>query len=289
MTRVRTSIAVLMFFLSSRLLYGQAVPAPNLKNVGFDQRLNEQVPLDLSFNDEAGKPVKLGDYFQGKPVVLILYYARCPMLCPLVLRGVTRGMMKVPLSIGKDYTVLSVSFDPKETPATAAANRETYVQLYNRPGAGAGWHFLTGKEDAIAALTKAVGFRYQYDAKRKQFVHAAGIVVLTPSGKISRYLYGIDYAPRDLRLALVEASASKIGSPADQVLLYCFHYDPSAGKYTANVMAFIRAGGVLTLTVLGALVWIVVRKRRHHDLAAGVPTGATPGPSAPREEASRDR
>jgi protein SCO1/2 len=282
-------MALVLVVLGPHLLYGQAVPPPKLKGVNFKQRLNEQVPLDLRFKDETGKPVKLGDYFHDRPVVLIPYYSRCPMLCPLILRGITRGMSEVKFTIGKDFNVVSVSFDPQETPAVAAKTKDTYVQLYNRPGAAEGWHFLTGDQDAIKALMDAVGYHYVYDAKKDMFKHPAGIVVLTPSGKISRYLYGVDFAPRDLRLALVEASAGKVGSPTDQVLLYCFHYDPSAGKYTASVMTFIRAGGVLTILVVGGFVWLLARRHRRAGLqseaAAGAPAAETPaGPSDAGEE-----
>ncbi|MCH5374305.1 MAG: SCO family protein [Planctomycetes bacterium] len=250
-----------------------SVPAPVLQDVGIDQRLDEQVPLDLPFVDETGKPVKLGDYFDGKPVILVLAYYRCPMLCTLVLNGVVEGMSKIPLVLGKDFRVVTVSFDPRETHELAAVKRKNYLKKYGRPGAADGWHFLTGKQDAIRRLTKAVGFRYVYDKKDDQFIHASGIMILTPTGKISRYLYDVHYSGRDLRLALVEASANKIGSPADQVLLYCFHYDPSAGKYTASVMNFIRLGGVLTMLGIGALVsFLVIVQRRMKKLGLGTST-----------------
>ena len=243
-------------------LFGQAQRAPGREGISFDQRLDEQIPLELTFNDESGKPVKLAECFRGKPVVLVPYYARCPMLCGLILRAITKGMSDVQFNIGEDYDVLAVSFDPKESPEVAAATKSTYVAMYNRPGAAEGWHFLTGNEENIKKLMDTIGFRYIYDPKTDMYRHAAGIVVVTPTGKISRYLLGVDYNPRDLRLALVEASANKVGSPTDQVLLYCFHYDPDAGKYTANVMAFIRTGGALTMLVVVGMVWIMVRKRK---------------------------
>jgi protein SCO1/2 len=278
-TKIVLPIALLVLVASARALDGQAVPAPALDDVGFDQHLNEQLPLNLEFKDEAGRPVELGRYFQGKPVVLVLAYYRCPMLCTLVLNGITRGLSQVPYTIGREYQVVTVSIDPRETSELAAAKKESYVTLYNRPGAAEGWHFLTGEEKAIKSLTQAVGFRYVYDAKQDQYIHAAGIVVLTPTGKVSRYLYGIDFSPRDLRLALTEASERKIGSPTDQVLLYCFHYDPSVGKYTADVMAIIRAGAILTIVVVGALVAFLVRRNRR--ARARLAAEAAKPPAAP--------
>lgn len=240
-----------------------SVPAPDLKDVGFDQRLNEQVPLDLEFIDEMGKAVKLRDYFKGKPVVLVLAYYRCPMLCTLVLNAVASTIEKVPLAAGKDFHVVTVSFDPRETWELAAAKKKNLLARYSHPGAGEGWSFLTGKPDPIRELTRAAGFRYVYYPKEERYFHPAGILVLTPSGKISRYLFGVDFPARDLRLALVEASAGKIGSPADQVLLFCFHYDPSTGRYTAAVLRFVRLGGVLTMLAVAGLGWFLVRGRRH--------------------------
>ena len=220
-----------------------------MQKVGFDQRLNEQVPLDLEFTDEAGQPVKLGDYFGDKPVILVLAYYRCPMLCTLVLNGLAQGMMDVPFDVGKEFQVVTVSFDPRETPELAAAKKKTYIERYGRPGAAAGWHFLTGSAASIKKLTRAVGFRYAYDARLDQFAHASGIMVLTPAGKISRYFYDVKYSGRDLRLGLVEASENKIGSPVDQILLYCFHYDPTEGSHPvlerAEIIAQVQGIGRL--------------------------------------------
>jgi protein SCO1/2 len=237
---------------------GRQVP-DILRRVGFDQRLNEQVPLDLKFTDETGNAVKLGDYFGKRPVVLVLAYSRCPMLCTLVLNGLVQGMRNMPFTVGREFNVVTVSFDPRETPDLAAAKKKTYIASYGRPGAAEGWHFLTGKPEAIKKLTGAVGFRYVYDAGQDQYVHTSGIMVLTPQGKISRYFYGIQFPSRDLRLGLVEASANKIGSPTDQVLLYCFHYDPAAGKYSARILNLVRAGGVLTVIAVGGMVWFLWR------------------------------
>jgi len=243
-----------------------------LQDVGFDQRLDQQVPLDAVFRDETGQSVSLGDYFAGKPVILVLAYYKCPMLCTQVLNGLVRALLDVPLDIGKDFNVVTVSFDPRETPELAAAKKKSYLERYGRPGAEAGWHFLTGEQESITRLAEAVGFRYRYDEKNDQFAHASGILVLTPRGRIARYFYDIRYSPRDLRLGLVEASENKIGSPADQVLLFCFHYDPAEGKYGATVMNFVRLGGAFTVLGIGGLMAVLWRHgRRKARLAASVP------------------
>jgi protein SCO1 len=233
-----------------------------LKNVGFDQRLNDQVPLDLTFNDDDGRPVKLGDFFKGKPVILALAYFRCPMLCTQVLNGMVLGMRDSGFAIGKEFEVLTVSFDPDDSPTAAAAKKKSYIRYYGNPEAAADWHFLTGRPDSIKRLTDSVGFRYVYDEKSDQFAHAAGILILTPTGRISRYFYDVHYPGRDLRLGLIEASQNKIGSPIDQVLLFCFHYDPSAGKYSAAVLNLVRAGGLLTMLGIASLfVWLLKSER----------------------------
>jgi protein SCO1/2 len=235
---------------------------PVLREVGFDQRLDEQVPLDLPFRDEAGRAVRLGDYFGDRPVILVLAYFKCPMLCTEVLNGLVRALLDVPLRPGRDFEILTVSFDPREPPELAAAKKKTYVERYGRPGAEEGWHFLTGDQDAIDRLTRAVGFRYSYDPRNDQFAHASGILVLTPGGRISRYFYDVKFSPRDLRLGLVEASNHRIGSPVDRVLLYCFHYDPAEGKYGPAVMNLVRAGGALTLVSLGLFAAGLWRQER---------------------------
>jgi len=234
--------------------------------VGIDQRLNEQVPLDLTFRDETGKTVSLRDYFGDKPLVLSLAYYDCPMLCSLVVNGLIRTLRTLSFSAGNEFNVLTVSFNPKETPPMAALKKQTALQSYSRPGAEAGWHFLTGDEDAIQRLTQAVGFRYQYDEKSKQYAHASGIIILTPQGKVSRYFYGIEYAPRDVRLGLVEASAGKIGSPVDQVLLLCFHYDPTTGKYGFLITSGLRVAAVATVLALGAFMLISSRRDRRQKI-----------------------
>ncbi len=233
-----------------------------LKEVGFDQRLNAQVPPDLTFRDEDGRPVRLGDYFGQKPVILSLVYYSCTTLCPMILDGLVRSLTPVSFDIGKQFAMLTVSFDPRETLAAAAAKKAEYVRRYRRPGAADGWHFLSGGEEAIQQLTRAVGFRYIYDAKMDQFAHAAGILILTPQGRVARYLYGFDFSPRDLRLGLIEAAADKIGTPIDQVLLYCYHYDPLTGQYGLVVMNVIRVAGLATILALGTFIVVMLRRER---------------------------
>ncbi len=231
-----------------------------LTDVGIDQKLNEEIPLDLTFRDEAGTMVKLGQFFGEKPVILSLVYYECPMLCTQVLNAMERSLRNVPMDIGKQFNVVTVSFNPRETPQLAAAKKRIYVGLYGRPGADQGWHFLTGDEASIAALAKAVGFRYAYDPASGQYAHASGIMVLTPKGKLSRYFYGIQYPSRDLRLGLVEASNGKIGTPVDQILLFCFHYDPATGKYGLVILNVMRAAGIATVLGICALVFVLRRR-----------------------------
>jgi len=237
------------------------VPAA-LQNIGIDQRLNEQLPLDAVFRDETGREVKLGDYFKsGKPVVLSLVYYDCPMLCTQVLNGEVESFRNVPFTLGKDYEAISVSFDPREKPQLAADKKQVYAMDYKRPGVAEGWHFLTGDAPSIKRLTDAVGFRYAYDEGTKQFAHASAIYVATPDGKLSRYFYGIAYAPKQMRLSLIEAAAGKIGSPINQLLFYCYHYDPTTGKYGVAVLNVMRAGGVLTVLSLVSLI-VLLRRRK---------------------------
>lgn len=245
------------------------VPAA-LQGVGFDQRLNCQVPLDLTFSDEAGQPIRLGDYFNSKPVILVLAYYQCPRLCTLVLNGLVQGMLEMNFDAGKEYNVVVVSFDPREDWRLAASKKDAYLKRYGRPGAADGWHFLTGQTKAIQCLTDAVGFRYRFDPVQNQFIHASGIMILTPAGKISRYFYDVNYPGRELRLGLVEASQNKIGSPVDQILLYCFHYDATIGKYSASIMNIIRLGGLATLAAIVGFVFGLRhfgRARRDRDAA----------------------
>jgi protein SCO1/2 len=240
-----------------------------LKNVGLDQKPGSQVPLSLGFMDEDGRDVTLSQYFGKGPVVLALVYYQCPMLCTEVLNGLTAAMDTVTLDAGKDYSVVVVSFDPSETPAAAARKKQSFLTRYGREGAGQGVHFLTGRDASIKTLTDAVGFKYAYDPAIGQFAHPALITLLTPEGKVSRYLFGIEYAERDFRLALVEAAGGKLATPVDQALLFCYHYDPVTGKYGLVVMNLIRLGGVLTVGALGAFILFAVRRdRRTHDAAA---------------------
>jgi len=244
-----------------------------LEKVGIEQRLNEQVPLDLQFRDESGQQVRLGDYFGKKPVVLALVYYSCPQLCNQVLNGMTSSLKTLAaFSIGKEFDVVTVSFDPRETAELAAQKKEPYIQWYKRDGAAEGWHFLTGDQAAIDSLTGAVGFHYEYDAQTNQFAHASGIMIITPEGKLARYFYGIEYAPKDLRLGLVEASNNKVGSPVDQLLLYCFHYDPASGKYGLMVINLVRLGGLITIVGMVALLLILRRKApgRRRESVGGI-------------------
>jgi protein SCO1/2 len=239
---------------------------PLLQGIGIDQRLNEQVPLDLQFRDEAGKTVTLGDYFGKKPVILSLVYFGCPMLCTMAENGLLHSLQQVKFSVGDQFEVLTVSFDPHDNAELAAAKKAVYVGLYGRKGADRGWHFLTGDEASIQQLTRAVGFRYKYDAQAKQYVHATGIMVLTPKGKIARYFYGIYYPSRDLRLGLVEASANKIGSPVDEVLLFCCRYDPATGKYGVIIARILQMAGLITVLSIASLILVLSRSRRPASL-----------------------
>jgi protein SCO1 len=233
-----------------------------LRDVAFDQKVNAQLPLNLVFLNEAGKSVRLGEYFSEKPVILALIYYDCQDLCPLVLENLARTLRAISFDAGKQFEVLVVSFDPRDLPSVAAAKKAEFVQRYRRSEAVQGLHFLTGEEASIRSLTGAVGFRYSYDATTGQYGHAAGIVVLTPQGKISRYFYGIEYSPRDLRLSLVEASENKIGTPVDQLLLFCYHYDPTTGKYSVVIMNVLRLAGLATVLILGAFVLVMLRRER---------------------------
>ena len=232
---------------------------PRLENVGIEQHLDAQVPPDLTFRDEAGETVKLGDYFGRKPLILNLVYYNCTMLCGEALAGLASAMRLVKFDVGNEFDVVTVSFDPHETPEMAATKKKDYVGRYGRASAAAGWHFLTGQPDSINALTKAVGFRYQYDPKTNQYAHATAIMVLTPQGRISRYFYGVDFPPKDLRMGLVEASQNKIGNAVDAVLLFCYHYDPETGKYGAMVTNILRLAAGATILILGTLFFILWR------------------------------
>ena len=254
-------LAAIVFIATSYPCRAEDDLPPILRAVRFDQKLNNLVPLELVFNDEVGRACRLREFFHDKPVILVLAYYRCPKLCTEVLNGLVASLHDIPsLTAGKDFQVVVVSFDPRETAELAAAKKKSYVDYYERPGTENGWHFLTGPEASIDLLTQAVGFRYAYDPKNDQFAHASGICMLTPKGRVARYFFGIRFPPRDVRLGLVEASENKIGSAIDQVLLFCFHYDPTTGQYSAAVMNLVRAGGAITLLALGGF-WLTVRRR----------------------------
>lgn len=247
-----------------------AVP-PALKEVRIDQKLNEQLPLDAAFKDADGNAVTLGQYFgTGRPVVLVLSYFECPMLCTQVLNGVTGTLETISLDAGKDFDVIALSFDPRDTPKHAKAKKIAYTGRYGRPGTEHGWHFLTGAEDQIRRVTDAVGFRYTFDADTGQFAHGALVTVLTPDARVSRYLYGIDFGGRDLRFALVEASNGRVGSAVDRALLYCYHWDPTTGRYGFVVMNVLRVGGILTLLGFGTFIVMSLRRERLARARSGI-------------------
>jgi protein SCO1/2 len=231
-----------------------------LKKVGVDQKLNAQLPLHLEFKDEQGSTVKLGDYFRTKPVIIAPVYYECPMLCSQILNGLVGSLRAVTFISGEDFEVVAVSFDPADTPETARKKKNTYVRRFGKPGAEEGWHFLTGSEANIKQLMDSMGYRYEFLPKIKQFAHASAVMVATPQGRLSRYLYGVEYAPRDVRLALVEASQGKIGNPVDSILLFCYHYDPATGKYSAAALNVIRLLGVALLLALGTFMFMSARR-----------------------------
>ena len=234
-----------------------------LAGVGIDQKLDQQVPLNLSFTNEAGATVPLSSFFHShKPVILALVYYRCPMLCTQILNGLESSLKAVSFNPGQDFEIVAVSFDPKDTFDLAAAKKQNYLKRYGRANSANGWHFLVGDEANIKALTDAVGFHYKYDAATDQFAHASGIMLLTPDGRLSRYFYGVEYAPRDVRLGLVEASQNKIGSPVDQILLFCYHYDPATGKYGALAMNMVRLAGAGFVLVCAAVILIALKREK---------------------------
>jgi protein SCO1/2 len=271
----RKAIAALCFAAAcavsvpSRAQQTSAMPAI-LNKVAISQNLNTQVSPDLTFRDENGKSVRLGDFYGKKPILLSLVYFDCPALCTEVLNGELRTMRAMSLDLGKDFDAVTVSFEPKDAPALAKAKRDVYAGQYSRPGAVDNWHFLTGDQQSIDALTRAVGFQYSYDSASRQYAHAAAIMVLTPDGHIARYFYGVQYPARDLRLGLVEASQGKIGTVTDHALLFCYQYDPTTGKYGLIVMNVIRASGALTILVLGIFMFVMFRRDRRLHVAPPV-------------------
>jgi protein SCO1 len=266
-------IVVSPAFAQSMFYDGPRAPANNtkvpiLEKVGIDQKLNQTIPLNLTFHDENGSTVPLSSYFGQRPVILTLVYYQCPMLCTQVLNGLVSGLLPVKLDVGKDFDIVTVSIDPAETPAMARAKKDVYVRRYGRQTTAEGWHFLTGEQANIAALASAVGYRYAYDANIKQYAHPSAVMVLTPEGRIAQYFYGIEYTPKDLRLGLVESSKGQIGTVVDQALLYCYHYDPTTGKYGAAVMNILRLAGIAT--VMGMGVFIVKSLRRDASHSGGL-------------------
>lgn len=256
------AVLLLVVLLAPMSGMAQQVAPDPLRDVGIDQRLNAQVPGELFFRDETGREVRLAEYFGQRPIILVLVYYECPMLCTLVLNGLVRALRAMPLTAGRDFTVLTVSINPAETPALAAEKKAAYVEHYGRAEARQGWHFLTGELPAIHRLAETVGFRYVYDPRTKQYAHAAGIMVLTPSGRVSRYFYGLEYSARDVRLGLVDASEGKIGSPVEKVLLLCYRYDPSTGKYSLAIVRIVQLAGAGTLLGLGLFLVIMFRRDR---------------------------
>ena len=277
----------LMFLIAAGALavagpFASAQPGGALKEVAFDQNLNAQIPLDASFRDEEGRPIRLYDVFGKRPVILVMGYSNCPLLCSQVLGQITRGLKPLEFSIGKEFDVVTVSINPEEQPAQADSLRKAYLKRYNRPGAEKGWHALTGDEASIQRLAKAVGFRYTFNPRLNLYAHAAGFVLVTSAGRISQYFYGIEYQAKDLKYALMQASQSKIGSPIDKLVMYCYDYDPATGKYTFAIMNTIRVFGVATALALGTFMFVMVRRDRRMARA----TKATfpelpPGPAIP--------
>ena len=241
-----------------------------LGKIGIDQKLNQQVPLDLVFTDESGREVELGDYFGRRPVVLALVYYECPMLCTQVLNGVATALSVMEFNVGREFDVVAVSINPREGPQLASQKKQAYVDRYKRPGTEAGWHFLTGKQESITRLADAVGFRYEFDKETGQFAHGAGIEVLTPKGVISKYFYGIEYSSRDLKFGLIEASEERIGRAIDHVLLLCYHYDPATGQYGAAALTLVRTGAVATIVAFLSFLFVSLRRERASQREAAV-------------------
>ena len=270
---VRYIFGLVALLAASGALQAQTVPSnvgptstmmpPALRSVGFEPPLNGQMPPDLHFRDETGRDVQLRDFFGQKPVVLAFVYYSCPMLCDQIQMGVVGTLRMLSFNPGHDYEVVFISFDSHDTSELAAEKKKAAVARFNRPETASGWHFLTGSQESIEAATRAANFRFRYDAKSKLFAHASGVMLLTPGGRISRYFYGVEYPGRDMRLGLVDASAGKIGTPIDHVLLFCYHYDPSSATYSASILRIIRLGGILTIFTIVGGIWIFRRRELH--------------------------
>ena len=261
------SLLILCLLLAARAYAAGELPA-KLRDIGIDQHLGTQLPLDARFRNERGEAVTLGSFFHDKPVVLALVYYECPMLCNRIMAGVAAALRPLRLKAGRDYQVVFVSINPSETPAEAEAKRDLFSAEYSGKRGSPGWHFLVGSPDSIAAVAGAVGFHYRWDPESRMYIHSSGIMVATPQGVLSRYFYGVEYSPTDLKLGLIESANGSIGSPVDRIQLFCYHYDPNTGKYGAVVMNMLRAGGVLTVLVLGAALLLLWRRERH-----GLPVG----------------
>jgi protein SCO1 len=282
-------LALAALALSGRLVCAQTIPdnvgqsanglPPALVNVGFDPQLNAQIPIDAHFVDEFGQPATLREYGAKKPILLVFAYYTCPMLCTEVERAVVGALKMISFNPGTDYEVVFISFDPGDTPDAALKKKHEALSRFDRPATEQGWHFLTGSQESIEAVTKAANFRYSYDRQSGSFGHASGILILTPDGRISRYFFGVEYPPSHVRLGLVDASAGKIGSPVDKLLLFCYQYDPTRARYSATVLTVIRMGGVVTLLCM-AIGFVIFRRREHH-----APSGRNSGPLSPAQGA----
>jgi protein SCO1/2 len=258
-------MTVFLLFGVPRSVSAQRVePLPEeLKGVGVTEHLGEQIPLDLQFVDSNGKPVALRQFFDGRrPVILTLNYSNCPMLCSLQLNGLFDALKRMPWAVGDQFEMITVSFDPLETSARARMTKQKYLEIYQRTGAAEGWHFLTGREESIKKLADAVGFRYRYSEAQRQYVHVAVTYILTPDGRVSRYLYGVEYDPQTIRLAMVEAGGGKIGSTTDQILLFCYHYDAESGRYAPAAFRLMQFGGAFTVLIVGGVIWILRRREK---------------------------
>ena len=271
---ISATLSLIVTMLAPLARAQQAAARSIINKVGITQNLGAKIPPDLAFRDETGRSVRIGEYFGRKPIVLSLVYFDCPALCTEVLNGELRTMKAISLDLGKDFDAVTVSFEPKDTPALAKAKRDVYTGQYGRPGAAGNWHFLTGEQPSIDALTNAAGFRYAYDASIRQYAHAAAILILTPDGRVDRYFYGVQYPARDVRLGLVEASEGKIGSLTDQALLYCYQYDPMTGRYGLVVMNVLRAAGGLTVLLLGTFMLLMFLRERKRTSGVSPATGA---------------
>ena len=297
------SFVTFVSFVSGRAVHGQMASGPAaagfkrepgvvssqlpqaLREIGFDQNIDQQLPLDTTFRNETGATVHLGDYFGKRPVVLVFAYYDCPMLCTMVINGLSSALGVMSLNAGQDFEIVTVSFNPRDTPASATAKKAAYLERYRRPGAAEGWHFLTGDPPQIDRLTKAAGFRYVWDEQTKQYAHPSGVIVATPDGRLAKYLFGIEYGPRDLRLAIVEASEGKVGTAADALLLYCFHYDPMTGRYGLAIMRAVRLAGAATVLAIAGFIVVMVRRERYAVRGAAARGTLAPGTVAPGTEA----